>query len=610
MADYTYDQLNSQIETDKQLVEEFENYTDSTSKDVYNQAKNRLKENQPLLEEYDTAYKSKNKQQAEDNVKAFDKQFNEQIADIQQQSDRYKAEMQNVDNLALPYNWSEEQKQQWRDEYRQLNEDKISDNNLQIANLKSMVDEKTYIDEEGVRRYKSDNVEVVDLTEANVDPNDFKMYISEEGAKTERKLGTFQAMKDIAEETENLTVEDVKAITRLSRGDDNRSVKDDLRPDAKYLYSAEHDKNGASSPDADYMTYKFDNALEESTQDSLNNAKVNVPTAADTKLDKNAAAATVNDDFDVFTDANIDSRNLQASYDDPAISKYIEDLNDDVAINHIFSNTFYRIPAVPHWAYSVDFIPTTELLSSIKNIDVYTLSQFLTKSVISLTLPAREMTSTVSNYKGLSVELPARAKTSGELSFTFAETESFIISEILEQLLKYARNDMFYEFDSTIVSNYLANTKNADIKQYADNIDMMNSAIAAYRKFIENYAHEFNILVKLYRAADAKALGDTKKNEYPTFVYFFKGCDVASVKQFKFDYNSDKPIDIGASFMYQYFEEMTYEEYLLRYGGWNDGLDDPLYEASQEEMIAAVEASNPLTLVTHRDVYNVNAERS
>lgn len=467
-----------------------------------------------------------------------------------------------------------------------------------------MVDEKTYIDEEGVSRYKGDNVEVVDLTAPDVDPEHFKMFISEQGAETERKLGTFTALKDIAEDTENLTIEDVKASTRWERGDDNRSVKDDLRPDAKYLYSTEHDKDGASSPDAGYMTYKFDNALEE-----LNNAKVSAPKAADTKLDNNAAA-TVNDDFDVFADANIDSRNLQASYDDPAISKYIEDLNDDVAINHIFSNTFYRIPAVPHWAYSVDFIPTTELLNSIKTIDVYTLSKFLTKSVISLTLPAREMTSTVSNYKGLSVELPARAKTSGELSFTFAETESFIISEILEQLLKYARNDMFYEFDSTIITQYLANTKNTDIKQYADNIDMMNSAIAAYRKFIENYAHEFNILVKLYRAADTKALGDTKKNEYPTFVYFFKGCDVASVKQFKLDYNSDKPIDIGASFMYQYFEEMTYEEYLLRYGGWNDGLDDPLLEASQEEMIAAAEASNPLTLVTHRDVYNVNLERS
>ena len=609
MADYTYDQLNEQIKTDESLMEEYGKYSDPVSRDVYSQAKNRLAENQPLLDEYATAYKEKQQQTYKQNVEAFDKQFNEKIEKLQKQNDMHAEDSQHIDGMVLPSEWSEEQTQQWRDDYRQLKEDKISDNNLQIANMKSMVDEKTYIDEEGVSRYKGDNVEVVDLTAPDVDPEHFKMFISEQGAETERKLGTFTALKDIAEDTENLTIEDVKAITRWARGDDNRSVKDDLRPNAKYLYSTEHDKDGASSPDAGYMTYKFDNALEESTQDAVNNAKVSAPKAADTKLDNNAAA-TVNDDFDVFADANIDSRNLQASYDDPAISKYIEDLNDDAAINHIFSNTFYRIPAVPHWAYSVDFIPTTELLNSIKTIDVYTLSKFLTKSVISLTLPAREMTSTVSNYKGLSVELPARAKTSGELSFTFAETESFIISEILEQLLKYARNDMFYEFDSTIITHYLANTQNTDIKQYADNIDMMNSAIAAYRKFIENYAHEFNILVKLYRAADAKALGDTKKNEYPTFVYFFKGCDVASVKQFKLDYNSDKPIDIGASFMYQYFEEMTYEEYLLRYGGWNDGLDDPLLEASQEEMIAAAEASNPLTLVTHRDVYNVNLERS
>ncbi|NLD20720.1 MAG: hypothetical protein GX663_10880 [Clostridiales bacterium] len=587
MADYTYEKLNEQIKTDESLMEEYGKYSDTVSKDVYSQAKNRLAENQPLLDEYATAYKEKQQQTYKQNVEAFDKQFNEKIEKLQKQNDMHAKDIQYIDGMVLPSEWSDEQTQQWRDDYRQLNEDKISDNNLQIAKMKSMVDEKTYIDEEGVSRYKGDNVEVVDLTAPDVDPEHFKMFISEQGAETERKLGT---------------------ITRLSRGDDNHSVKDDLRPNAKYLYSTEN-LYGASSPDAGYMTYKFDNALEESTQDALNNSKVSAPKAADTKLDNNAAA-TVNDDFDVFADANIDSRNLQASYDDTAISKYIEDLNDDAAINHIFSNTFYRIPAVPHWAYSVDFIPTTELLNSLKTIDVYTLSKFLTKSVISLTLPAREMTSTVSNYKGLSVELPARAKTSGELSFTFAETESFIISEILEQLLKYARNDMFYEFDSTIITHYLANTQNTDIKQYADNIDMMNSAIAAYRKFIENYAHEFNILVKLYRAADAKALGDTKKNEYPTFVYFFKGCDVASVKQFKLDYNSDKPIDIGASFMYQYFEEMTYEEYLLRYGGWNDGLDDPLYEASQEEMIAAAEASNPLTLVTHRDVYNVNLERS
>lgn len=471
--------------------------------------------------------------------------------------------------------------------------------------------ENTELDKGVVETYKNSDTAIGKsiYNQAKHDIEANTVSLDEKQAAAKDKISYLEQQNELALRLLNIPGGEYKAQLAKSISDNNLQI-DNLNASINgATYSHDKYELFVSSVNATKMTNKFDNALEELTQDALNNAKVNTPKAADTKLDKDAAA-TVNNDFDVFADANIDSRNLQASYDDLAISKYIEDLNDDVAINHIFSNTFYRIPAVPHWAYSVDFIPTAELLNSIKTIDVYTLSKFLTKSVISLTLPAREMTSTVSNYKGLSVELPARAKTSGELSFTFAETESFIISEILEQLLKYARNDMFYEFDSTIITNYLANTKNTDIKQYADNIDMMNSAIAAYRKFIENYAHEFNILVKLYRAADAKALGDTKKNEYPTFVYFFKGCDVASVKQFKLDYNSDKPIDIGASFMYQYFEEMTYEEYLLRYGGWNDGLDDPLYEASQEEMIAAAEASNPLTLVTHRDVYNVNLERS
>ena len=530
MADYTYDQLKESTELDKGVIETYKNSDTAIGKSIYNQAKHDIEANTVSLDEKQAAAKDK-------------------ISYLEQQNEL------TLRLLNIPGG-----------EYKAQLAKSISDNNLQIDNLKKSI---------------SDNNLQIDNLNASID-----------GATYSHDNEQYYEKTDEATSVELTAPEAPQDATYVAKVDD--SLKYELF---------------VSSVNATKMTNKFDNALEELTQDALNNAKVNTPKAADTKLDKDAAA-TVNNDFDVFADANIDSRNLQASYDDPAISKYIEDLNDDVAINHIFSNTFYRIPAVPHWAYSVDFIPTTELLNSIKTIDVYTLSKFLTKSVISLTLPAREMTSTVSNYKGLSVELPARAKTSGELSFTFAETESFIISEILEQLLKYARNDMFYEFDSTIIANYLSNTKNTDIKQYADNIDMMNSAIAAYRKFIENYAHEFNILVKLYRAADTKALGDTKKNEYPTFVYFFKGCDVASVKQFKLDYNSDKPIDIGASFMYQYFEEMTYEEYLLRYGGWNDGLDDPLLEASQEEMIAAAEASNPLTLVTHRDVYNVNLERS
>ena len=136
--------------------------------------------------------------------------------------------------------------------YDQLKES-ISDNNLQIANLKAINDGATYSHDDEPYYEKTGEAAGVELTATDVDPEHFEMFISEQGAETERKLGTFNALKNIAEDTENLTIEDVKAITRWARGDDNRSVKDDLKPNAKYLYSTEN-LYGASSPDADYMT--------------------------------------------------------------------------------------------------------------------------------------------------------------------------------------------------------------------------------------------------------------------------------------------------------------------------------------------------------------------
>ena len=79
-------------------------------------------------------------------------------------------------------------------------------------------------------------------------------------------------------------------------------------------------------------------------------------------------------------------------------------------------------------------------------------------------------------------------------------------------------------------------------------------------------AHLFNILVKLYRMRDTKAFGDSNPEEYPTCVYYFKQCDLQKIFNNDFDYNNDKPVDVQCSFMYQYFEEMSYYEYALRYG--------------------------------------------
>ena len=99
-----------------------------------------------------------------------------------------------------------------------------------------------------------------------------------------------------------------------------------------------------------------------------------------------------------------------------------------------------------------------------------------------------------------------------------------------------------------------------------DQILLVNQILRAYRAALPKGGHLFNILVKLYKMKDTKALDDVDSEQYPTFVYFYKGCDVVSVKQIEFNYDDDKPIDVGCDWLYQFFEEMSYDEYLLRYG--------------------------------------------
>lgn len=54
--------------------------------------------------------------------------------------------------------------------------------------------------------------------------------------------------------------------------------------------------------------------------------------------------------------------------------------------------------------------------------------------------------------------------------------------------------------------------------------------------------------------------------EVPTFVYYFVGCDLQTVKSVDFNYDNDKPVDIQCDWLYQYYEEMTFDEYNKRYG--------------------------------------------
>ena len=241
------------------------------------------------------------------------------------------------------------------------------------------------------------------------------------------------------------------------------------------------------------------------------------------------------------------------SNDAAAIASYLSMINDDVPINHIFHNSFYQNDPVAHWSFTIDFIPSVQLQNN--NINLYECGQRLTKAVIAASVPDRNVKSTVSHYKGMTIELPARAKTAGTLQMKFAETETFPISTILNQLYQFARSDTYFERIDNIISTL----------QNEEQIARYTQLLRAYRQAIPDGGHLYNILVKMYKMKDVQALSEDNEVQ-PSFVYFFVGCDLQTVNPIEFNYDDDKPIDVSCVWMYQYFEELSYNEYKQRYG--------------------------------------------
>ena len=241
------------------------------------------------------------------------------------------------------------------------------------------------------------------------------------------------------------------------------------------------------------------------------------------------------------------------SNDAAAIASYLSMINDDVPINHIFHNSFYQNDPVAHWSFSIDFIPSVQLQNN--NINLYECGQTLTKAVIAASVPDRNVKSTVSHYKGMTIELPARAKTAGTLQMKFAETETFPISTILNQLYQFARSDTYFERIDNVISTL----------QNEEQIARYTQLLRAYRQAIPDGGHLYNILVKMYKMKDVQAFGEDNEVQ-PSFVYFFVGCDLQTVNQIDFNYDDDKPIDVSCVWVYQYFEELSFDEYKQRYG--------------------------------------------
>lgn len=278
-----------------------------------------------------------------------------------------------------------------------------------------------------------------------------------------------------------------------------------------------------------------------------------------------------------------------------AIVSYLDTINGEVPINHIFHNDFYNSQPVSHWAFSVDFIPAAYLRTMTQK-DMFEISRILTKAVLTVDVPERVLQTTVSHYKGMTIELPSRAKTSGSLNITFAETASFPISTILNNLFQYARSDNYFENTDYIEAAMRKNTT------HEDQFNTQKQILKSYRAALPKGGHLFNILVKMYRMEDTRMLEDAEEDQYPTFVYYYKGCDLKSVRQIEFDYNSDKPIDVSCEWIYQYFEELTFEEYSQRYGSITKEDDSLQEDAIEQKMNESFKDNLPSGQKTMNDI--------
>jgi len=264
--------------------------------------------------------------------------------------------------------------------------------------------------------------------------------------------------------------------------------------------------------------------------------------------------------------------------DASAAVAYAAAVANEPVINHIFKNSFYNdMPAVK-WSFSIDFQPSIELAQY--SDECFDWAKILTKTVISTEIPTRESTSVTSNFKGVTCELPARTKTSGDLRIQFAENEMGSLMYILHELQSISYN-RYYPY------NEIPGIE-AAVEQISEDVSA-EEKLTIFRQpsrfALIDHGHQFNIAIYLYRPINAHAFNPFAEGQTPDYVYFFHKCDLYQIGNINFDYTKDSAIDMVGTFMYQHFEEMTFDEYCeKRFVTADEWADKELEKAKKAEL--------------------------
>lgn len=434
---------------------------------------------------------------------------------------------------------------------------------------------RTYVDDKGVKRYVSDDTEVVDIVSFDADEmvkaqRELEQMQEQNGASN--LLYDYQRINDLAEKYDT-TTEAVKETLRFELGQNERNIMKDLgHENADRIYSTEIGLTDPNLPGSGYMTWRFGdkyNSGDEKATQTLTKPKSTTNT---TSLTNERNQGIQNDTQQVDAGSIVDDKSAAASY---AHNLY----NNE--INHIFHNDFYQYDPVPAWSFAVDFIPCNADDPLAIKLFPAKITMTLTKAVQKITANDKTINVQQLNYLGMQhpffTKMPA---THGDLRVTFSEDEQFTITNILKDVLKYA------SFDPSFCTNKVYTTKQGNwgdeivahaaddeislqYKQNATDVEVDDPNIA---KLIHKNKFVFDIVLKIYRAENAHIFSDDLMP--PGFVYHYHRCWLKTLDSIDLDYDNDSLINRTATFSYQYMSSVPYSTYLARHQISNIVLDE------------------------------------
>lgn len=183
-------------------------------------------------------------------------------------------------------------------------------------------------------------------------------------------------------------------------------------------------------------------------------------------------------------------------------------------MNSIWTNTFYQEQPALAWLYRLD-------LSSFYN-GIVDKAGMLSQAVVDVSLGKRENNYTDVYYAGIKRKIFTRAENSSEFTIKFNEDKYYRISTILENIFMIANHNQYYP-DSTGDSPYTMGTGYTDGQQI--------------------------IKVNVY---DPSSISEIDSMEYPLLQWEFRGCQLVSLDDMPFNYESTETITRRATFCYQY----------------------------------------------------------